>query len=250
MSLWQKLHTLMRASAEEPVVAMVNHNSLRIFEQELRDAERSLSLARQQLAVVMAERRQLQRDIDQVASRLQQREAQALEALTKGADTLAEKLAEHIAADQEQHVTLQRHAARLEAQEARLKAQLQQAVQALKTYRRELALARANQSAQQARAHLHQASGGLSSTLDGLAASLGTLQARQTQEDDRQQALSDLDAELNGRDLDIQLQEAGIASAKQDTDAVLARLRERLSAEASRRATTTTTAAERTKSSE
>ena len=56
MSLWTKLNTLFRASAEEPLHHLVDANSIRIFEQEIRDGQKAIQQAKLQLATVMAEK--------------------------------------------------------------------------------------------------------------------------------------------------------------------------------------------------
>jgi len=56
MSIWRKLDTLFRASAQEPVAKLVDANGIRIFEQELRDAEQAIARSKRELACLMAEK--------------------------------------------------------------------------------------------------------------------------------------------------------------------------------------------------
>ena len=101
MSLWIKLNTLFRASAEEPLHNLVDANSIRIFEQEIRDAEKAIQHAKLQLATVMAEKKQLQRHNQALEENITNKERQACEALDKQEEELARDVAELIAEDEQ-----------------------------------------------------------------------------------------------------------------------------------------------------
>ena len=83
MTLWRKVGTLFRASAHEPLEQLVDANALRIMEQELRDTENAMLLAKRELAGLMATIKQLQRSNQQLSDELQQREEQARQALER-----------------------------------------------------------------------------------------------------------------------------------------------------------------------
>ena len=73
MTLWRKVGTLFRASAHEPLEQLVDANALRIMEQELRDTEHAMLLAKRELAGLMATIKQLQRSNEQLRTDLAQR---------------------------------------------------------------------------------------------------------------------------------------------------------------------------------
>lgn len=51
MNLWRKLSTLFKASAQEPLEGLVDANGIRIFEQEIRQAEQAMVRSKHELGV-------------------------------------------------------------------------------------------------------------------------------------------------------------------------------------------------------
>ena len=91
MSLWRKFNTLIKATSHAPIEALVESNSIQIFEQEIRDAESSISKAKRELACVMAEKVRLERHNNALEENIVSKEQQTLKALEKG-EELARKL--------------------------------------------------------------------------------------------------------------------------------------------------------------
>lgn len=230
MSLWTKLNTLFRASAEEPLHHLVDANSIRIFEQEIRDGQKAIQQAKLQLATVMAEKKQLQRHNQALQENISNKERQACAALDQEAQTLARDVAELIAEDEHLLQQQTQQVAQLEKQEAHLKRQLRTAATSMQKYQRELTLAKANRSAQQAVGNLNGHSRGLSACMQEMASSLDKIKGQQTRAAEMDDALREIDAELNGEQLDARLKQAGIASGEHDADKVLERLRKQRAA--------------------
>ncbi|HVK98745.1 MAG TPA: PspA/IM30 family protein [Dongiaceae bacterium] len=230
MSLWMKLHTLFRATATEPLEHIVDANAIRIFEQEIRDAENAIVQAKFQLATVMAEKKQLQRHNQALEENIANKERQALAALEKNEDQLAQDLATLIADDEAVLADQRKQADYLQQQEIQLKRQLRIAAQSIQRYQRELVLAKANDSAQKALGQLKGYSSGLTSSLQDMAGSLEKIQKRQNRAADMDAALSEINAEMSGEQLDARLKQAGIKTGKHDADAVLERLRKQRAA--------------------
>lgn len=230
MSLWNKLGTLFRASAEEPLHHLVDANRIRIFEQEIRDAETAIQQAKLQLATVMAEKKQLQRHNQALEENLVTKEQQTCAALDKQEDALARELAQVIAEDETLLQQQRGQVASLDKQEQHLKRQLRLAANSIQKCQRELTLAKANRSAQQAMGHLKGYSSGLTATLDDMTASLNAIKHQQTRALAMDDAMREINAELSGEQLDDRLKQAGIATAGHDADAVLERLRKQRAA--------------------
>ena len=76
MNMMTKLNTLFRASLRESVEQVTDANAVRIYRQEIVEAEELLSLRRDQLAATIATRRELEQDIDQMERRIARREDQ------------------------------------------------------------------------------------------------------------------------------------------------------------------------------
>ncbi|HEX4939178.1 MAG TPA: PspA/IM30 family protein [Candidatus Kapabacteria bacterium] len=230
MSLWMKLHTLFRATATEPLEHIVDVNAIRIFEQEIRDAENAIVQAKYQLATVMAEKKQLQRHNQALEENIANKERQTLAALEKNEEALAQDIAALIADDESLLADQRKQADYLQQQETHLKRQLRIAAQSIQKYQRELALAKANNSAQKALGQLKGYSSGLNASMQDMASSLERIQKRQNRAVDMDAALSEINAEMSGEQLDARLKQAGIKTGKHDAEAVLERLRKQRAA--------------------
>ena len=228
MSLWQKLNSLMKASAQDPLQQLVDVNSLRIFEQEIRDAETAITRAKRELACVIAERKRIFRHNESLIEAITTRAAQALAAMEKQQDQLALDVAERIAEDE---VLLKQQQEQLKAlvqQEAYLRKQLREAARAIARYRSELRMAQANRNANTAVAQLRGYSQGLHSRITAMDESVEKIKSRNEAFMDFDHALQEVEAECSGGQLDEQLHAAGIKNHPYDGQLVLDRLRERL----------------------
>jgi len=225
MTIWTKMSTLLRASAHEPVERLVDANALRIMTQELKDSEQVMWRAKRELAGLMAHRRQLERQDNDLAQRITTREQQATMALDKGEDSLAFDLAARIADDETQRKEQRLHLDQLAKREQSLRDGLHDAAQSLQYYNRELSLAKAQQSGTQFNRRLEVQGISLRDSLDELAQSLEHIKTRQTHQADVQDALRELDREAGGHALELRLRETGIATGQHDATAVLQRLK-------------------------
>ena len=226
MSIWRKLDTLFRASAQEPVAKLVDANGIRIFEQELRDAEQAIARSKRELACLMAEKTRLARDNEHLKETIAKRERQATEALEKNEETLALELANLIAEDEPLLERQQRQHSKLQQQENRLRKQLRESGRALKHFHSGLRLARANRHAEQVSRQLRGHARGLSSHMEDLNQSVTRIQAKQAEAEDIEAALTEQDND----NLDARLKTAGIDNGVSSAEQVLARLRSRAAA--------------------
>ena len=76
MRIFAKLNTLLRAGARETAEHITDANAIRIYRQEVVDAENLLGRRRTCLAATIATRKDLEREIAAAQSRIQSREAQ------------------------------------------------------------------------------------------------------------------------------------------------------------------------------
>lgn len=225
MSVWRKLATLCRASVREPAEKLVDANDLRIFAQEVRQAEQAMFNARRELAALMAESKQLGHSMAQRQALILQRESQARLALEKQEEALALELADQVAADENLLAERRQQAERMAEQEKQLRKQMRLAANSIQHYRRELSLARANQSAEQVLRQLNGHTNGLNAHLGDLQVSLDRIRERQTQFLAMDEALRELDAEASGASLDQRLRHAGIETGEHSGRQVLERIR-------------------------
>jgi phage shock protein A len=226
MALWSKVNTLFRASAREPVESLIKANDIRIFEQEIVDSEQHLHQAKLQLAQIVMEKRQLERHNEALKSNIATREKQAIAAMEKQQSRLAEDLAALIATDESFLASQTDQITQLARQELLLKQQIQCAANKIIRYRRELTLAKASRSTRQTLHGLQGASNGLYSSIQEMETSLVAIQTRHSRMQDFDQALMEINADLNGESIEGRLDAAGIAtgSVNAKTQSVLARL--------------------------
>ncbi len=76
MSVFDKLNTLFRAGLRESVEQVTDANAIRIYRQEIVEAEALLAQRRDALAATIATRRELEDDIERLEQRILKREAQ------------------------------------------------------------------------------------------------------------------------------------------------------------------------------
>ena len=76
MSIFTKLHTLLRAGARETAEQITDANAIRIYRQEVVDAEKLLTRRRTYLASMIATRKELEKEIAFAQQRIQSREGQ------------------------------------------------------------------------------------------------------------------------------------------------------------------------------
>lgn len=230
MNVWSKFHTLIRASAQEPIGALVDANGIRIFEQELRDAEQAMGRSKRQLACLVAEKKFLERDNDTLREAIGRRESQASVAIEQGHHDLALEAATAIADDENLLTRQQQQLERIRQQETRLRNQLQEYVRSLRHYRAELRLARASQSAGGVSQQLKGYRQGMTAHFEEMDQSIAHIQSRQQQFQDMDTALTEIDQDLSQRSLDARLKAAGIDTGDQQANKVLERIRARQNA--------------------
>lgn len=226
MNLWRKLSTLFKASAQEPLEGLVDANGIRIFEQEIRQAEQAMVCSKHELASVMAEKKQLQRQVKERAGDIETHEHYAIEALNKHDEELAAELAERIADDEALLKQQQQQLQYISEQEQQLNKQLKNTAKMIAHYQNELRLAKANQSAQSAIKQLRGSSGSLGTNLADMSESLQRIKSRQQHVSDVDSALQDIDALHSDQSLKTRLKARGIDTGEPNAESVLKRLKE------------------------
>ena len=97
MSIWAKVVTAVRGGVNEAGEAIVDHQALRILDQEIRDAGDNLSKSKVALTGIIAKRKLADKKVDSLKSSLEEYEGYAIQALDKGDETLATEIAEKLA---------------------------------------------------------------------------------------------------------------------------------------------------------
>ncbi len=225
MSILAKLVTAMKGAASEAGEAVVDHQALRILDQEMRDAEKDLGEAKGHLTSVMAQRKGVQREIDRLTSAISEHEGYAAAALEKGDEGLAGEVCEKIATYEEELGVQQGAAEQLDKGLDQLKHNIKTTERNIAAMKRQVNMVKATEKVQKASAAASQRFSGTNSSLGSATDSLERIKKRQQERSDRMDAAAQLHEESEGADLDKRLQAAGITKTGQSGSDVLARLK-------------------------
>ena len=224
MSAWGKIFTAIRGGVNEAAEAAADSQSMRILDQEIRDAEQSLRQARSDLAGIMASNKSLMRRIEENRTKEAKDTDSARAAINAGRTDLAQGLAQRIANIRGE---LQRDEGELNQllprQQQMLRA-IQDTEARITQMKREVDNVKANEALLKAQSSLAHSQSGINTRLGNAVDSLERIKKRQEMTAGRIEAGAELAALENGSDLDRQLREAGIGGTSQSADDILAQL--------------------------
>ncbi|TAE33806.1 MAG: PspA/IM30 family protein [Alphaproteobacteria bacterium] len=225
MSLLTKIFTALRGGARELGETIVDHNGVRIFEQEIKDAETALDKAKRDLTEVMAQEMQVSRKIESLSTDVAKHEDYAAKALEQGNEALALDIAQKIA-DIQSELDIQKQAqANFAAHVTRLKNLIKQTSKALADMQRQLVMVKTTQNVQKATTAITQNYASGSSKLLTAKESLDRIKVKQQNMEDRLKAGELLQSEFDGQDLEKKLKEAGIVQGDHKAQEILANLK-------------------------
>lgn len=224
-SVFNKLLTMVRGSAREIGQSMVDANAMGIYEQEVHEARNAVSVAKQELTVVMAKITQTAREIERLMGEVGRYEKLAVEALDKELDQLCDEVAGKIAELETELEERTRAHAELTVTVTKLKEMIRTAEARLREHDRELAVAKTTENVYLATATISQVVGASGSKLMSAKESLERIKQRQTELADRMVAAEALDQEFGARALDQKLAAAGIGDRADRKERALARIR-------------------------
>lgn len=225
MSLLQKILTAFRGGIREVGETIVDANSTRIFEQEIRDAEQHLRQAKLDLTQVLAKEMQSQREVERLRSEVSEHEAYASQALSQANEALALEIADKIAS-LEQELSIHSESLNSFSQHAaRLKDLVKKTERQLADYNRQLSMVKTTESVQKATAAITDNFASSNSKLLNAKDSLDRIRARQQDNDDRLKAAEALEAENSDASLKAKMQAAGIGPQSSSAQSVLDRLK-------------------------
>lgn len=227
MGILNKILTAFRGGANEVGQSIVDANSTRIFEQEIRDAEKHLTKAKRELTDVMAKEMQASREVDRLKRSIAEHEGYATQALDKGNEALAIEVAEKIAQLDQELAEQQTANDSFNSHAVRLKDLVKKTERQLSDYQRQLSMVKTTESVQKATATITDSFASSNSKLLNAKDSLERIKARQQQFDDRLKASEALAEENSDKSLQAKLAEAGIGEQKSNANAVLERIKAR-----------------------
>lgn len=225
MSILKKIITAVRGGAREVGEGIVDANSTRIFEQEIRDAENHLTKAKRDLTEVMAKQMQAGRELERIKGEISEHEGYASQALAQNNEALALEVAEKIA---QLEVELQEQTtshATFEKAATRLKDLIKKSERQLADYQRQLSMVKTTDSVQKATAAITDSFTSSNSSLLSAKESLERIKQKQAMFDDKLAAAEQLQAESGDQSLKDKLKQAGIGQQQNSANAVLERLK-------------------------
>ncbi|MFQ5535405.1 MAG: PspA/IM30 family protein [Sphingomonadales bacterium] len=227
MGVLSKIITAIRGGATEVGEAIVDANSVRIFEQEIKDAENHLEKAKRDLTEVMAKEMQATRKIGDLTANVVKHEGYAAQALEKGDESLALEVAGKIAELQDELEIQQQAKQNFSAHVARLKKLIRATGKSLADMKRQLVMVKTTDSVQKATAAITDNFASSGSRLLSAKESLDRIQQRQRNTEDRLKAGEELRSDFEGGGLEERLQAAGIGETKSSADDILAKIKAR-----------------------
>ncbi len=217
----------MRGKIRENAEQFIDANAIRIYQQELIDAESGLAKAKHYLSLVMAERIQLERSCQALEQQLAKREQQARDALNKDEKLLANELAAAIV-EIEANLTNQKNSiSQLTVREAKLTQQIQSAVQQIRGFSHQLQLIKATENSHKATCLVANQAGCVSTNISNLQESLSRIRQQQQHFEAVCEAKVNLENSLSDASLEEKLEKAGITTEQTKIDRVLNRLAEK-----------------------
>jgi phage shock protein A len=227
MGILNKILTAFRGGATEVGQSIVDANSTRIFEQEIRDAEKHLTKAKRELTDVMAKEMQASREIDRLKRSVAEHEGYVTQALEKGNEPLAIEIAEKISQLDQELAEQETANTSFSSHALRLKDLVKKTERQLSDYQRQLSMVKTTESVQRATATITDSFASSNSKLLNAKDSLERIKVRQQQFDDKLKAAETLADENSDKSLHAKLAEAGIGEQKSSANAVLDRIKAR-----------------------
>jgi phage shock protein A len=227
MSVLGKLNTLFRANARSAAEVVIDANAIRIYEQEIIDAEQLLARRRDAMATMIANRNELERELDTVKATIARREEQ-LQRLSaeERTDELLDLAAEEIAAAENQQHQLEIQHADLSLRIRELEITLRQLICEIKQHRRDLKLM-ASQSRSMAGAN-DAGINTLNGRLQALRATRAGINGQLADSRDLEAGVKEVAQRLDEDPLEREIQRAGVGDDAVHIAAVKERLRKSL----------------------
>jgi phage shock protein A len=225
MSIFNKIFTALRGGAREVGESIVDKNSIRIFEQEIKDAETQLEKAKRDLTDVMAKEMQASRAVERLIADVNKHEKYARQAMEKGKEDLALEIAQKIVEIQGELLIQQKSQSSFGSHTKRLKAMIKKTVNALADMKRQLVMVKTTESVQKATTAITQNYASGSSKLLTAKESLDRIKKKQQNLEDRLSAGELLQDEFGAKGLESKMKEAGIIEGNDRAKQILDKLK-------------------------
>ena len=227
MSIWKKVVTAVRGGVNEAGEAIVDHQALRILDQEIRDADSELGKSKEALTDIIAKRKLADKKVESLTSSLAEYEGYAMQALDKGDEALANEISEKIAGIETELAGEEGLAKSFSGSEAQLRRAVSQTEANLKRLKHQVDTVKATEKVQRAQAAVAARHSGTGSNMRSAVDSLERLKTKQAERSAKFEAASELASSTEEASLDAKLKAAGIVDGGASGNDVLARLKAR-----------------------
>ena len=225
MSIWAKVATAVRGGVNEAGEAIVEHQVLRILDQEIRDADNDLSKSKDALTGIIAKRKLADKKVDSLKSSLTEYEGYAMQALDKGDETLATEIAEKIAGLETELMAEEGLAKSFADSESQLRKAVAHTEANLKRLKQQVDTVKATEIVQKSQAAVAARHSGAGSSMRSALDSMERLKTKQAERAARFEAASEIAESTEEVSLDAKLKAAGIVDGGASGGDVLARLK-------------------------
>ena len=225
MNIWAKVATAVRGGVNEAGEAIVDRQALRIFDQEIRDADNGLIGSKGALVDIIAKRKLADKKVASLKASISEYEDYAMQALDKGDETLATEIADKIAGLEAEVAGEEGLAKSFADSEAQLRRAVAQTEANLKRLKQQVDTVKATETVQRAQAAVAARHSGAGSSMRSAVDSLERLKTKQAERAAKFEAASELARSTEEVSLDDKLKAAGIVDGGAKGGDVLARLR-------------------------
>lgn len=225
MSIWAKVATAVRGGVNDAGESIVDHQALRILDQEIRDADGGLSKSKDALTDIIAKRMLADKKVESIKASLAEYEGYAMEALDKGDNDLAGEIAEKIAGLETELAGEAGLAKSFINSETQLRTAVAQTESNLKRLKQQVDTVKATEKVQRAQAAVAARHSGASSGMRSAVDSLERLKTKQAERAAKFEAASEMAKSTQEVSLEDKLKAAGIVDGGAGRDDVLERLK-------------------------
>lgn len=214
MSL-RKIWTALRGAVNEGTEAIADSQSLRILDQELREAKSELKACDENLTKIMAKRKLAENKASALKADVENYTNHAIAASEKGDEALAIECAERVAELESQLETEQSILQGFKSSETSLKSNISKAKANARRMEQQIDQIKATESVQKAQVAISSRHMGANSKVKTALDSMERIKAKQQQRAAELEAAEELATEESGSSLDAKLKSAGITSGGQ-----------------------------------
>lgn len=209
MSL-KKLWTALKGGTNETMEAIADSQSIRILDQEMREAKEELIACDQNLTKIMAKRKLTESKVKSLEQDITTYTNHALAASEKGDETLAVECAEKVAELEGVIETEKEILKGFLQSEQTLKSNISKAKTNVRRMEQQIDQIKATESVQKAQVAVSSRHVGANSKVKTALSSLDRIKAKQAERAAELEAADELAADESGSDLDAKLKSAGI----------------------------------------